>query len=69
MVIPVSLIAIEAPDEDFRRIPPVGPGTSLIMRVLWPTDWITITCTPGGAARARGGTSAEEPQKHPDQMG
>jgi hypothetical protein len=34
MVIPVSLIAIMAPDDDFRRMPPVEPGWSLSIRMF-----------------------------------
>ena len=34
MMIPVSLMLIRAPDTVFSKIPPVGPGTSLIINVF-----------------------------------
>src|SRR5271155_205268 len=69
MVMPVSLMAMEAPDEDLRRMPPLAPGASLIIRMFPPTDCRTMVWTPGGEAVAKGGTSAALPQKQPDQTG
>ena len=41
--------------------PPVGPGTSEIISVFWPCDWMTMFGVTGGAASASAGTSAALP--------
>src|SRR5207302_1568463 len=69
MVMPTSEIEIIAPVADFRRMPPVGPGTSLIISAFWPVVWMTTFCRTGGAASASAGTSAVEPQKQPTHTG
>ena len=39
MMMPVSLIEIIAPVSVFSRMPPVGPGTSESISVVWPWVW------------------------------
>src|SRR5688500_5822452 len=68
-VMPTSLIAIEAPLSERRRMPPVGPGRTLIMRPFPLGVWRVIEGTPGGDALAIAGTSAALPKKPPTQIG
>src|ERR1051325_5336815 len=68
MVIPVSLISIFAPVAVFRTMPPVGPGASLMSRVVWPVVWKRRCAIVGGVEVAAEGTSPV-PQKQPLQMG
>src|SRR6516165_3485216 len=69
IVMPVSDTDMSAPVDDLSRMPPVGPGMSLISSVFWLTVWTTICCRPGGAARASAGTCAAVSQKQPTQIG
>src|SRR2546426_2880555 len=69
MMIPVSLTEIVAPVGVFSRMPPVGPGKSLIRIVFWPWVWRTKFGTAGGAASASPGTSAADPYQQPLQIG
>src|SRR6266851_9755008 len=69
MVMPTSLMAIIAPVRVLSRMPPVGPGVSLSISVVWPPVCRTMLGRVGGARNARGGTSAIEPYQQPVQMG
>src|SRR5262245_52312009 len=56
IVMPVSLTMISAPVGLLRRIPPVGPGTSLIIRTCCAVVCRTTCPNPGGAPEASTGT-------------
>src|SRR5262249_5518855 len=68
IVIPLSLITSIAPPA-VLSVMPGPPGTSESTMVCWP--WL---CRPmfgwlGDPASASGGTSADVPHQHPDQIG
>jgi outer membrane protein assembly factor BamB len=52
-----SLIAMDAPFAALIRMPPVGPGTSLIVIPFCRGVWKVMAGTPGGVAFAIGGFS------------
>ena len=60
---------IMAPVMVFSRIPPAGPGMSLIAIVFCRPDCSTTLGLAGLPARASAGTSAATPQKPPTQIG
>ncbi|MGZ8403117.1 MAG: hypothetical protein ACXWVR_07550 [Rhodoplanes sp.] len=62
MMIPTSLTEIMAPVVVWIRMPPVGPGTSLMTRPFFNVVCSVMPLTPGGTACASTGTSAAEPQ-------
>ena len=61
MTMPVSLTETIAPVVVFIRMPPVGPGTSLIVRLFCSGVCRVIPGTPGGTISAAAGTSAALP--------
>ena len=61
MMMPVSLTETIAPVVVLIRIPPVGPGTSLIVRLFCSGVCKVIPGTPGGTISAAAGTSAAVP--------
>ena len=62
MVMPTSLTEIIAPVVVCIRMPPVGPGTSLMVRPFFKGVCRVMPGTPGGTACASTGTSAALPQ-------
>src|SRR5260370_24288058 len=68
MVMPTSLMAIIAPVRVLSRMPPVGPGVSLSISVVWPPVCRTMLGRVGGASSATGGPSATHPCHQPVQQ-
>ncbi len=69
IVMPVELIAIDAPSEVFNVMPPLEPATSL-STMLWPPRvWRIIEGDEGMPFFASVGTSDDEPGKQPVQIG
>ena len=69
IVMPTSLTMIIAPVTLFSRMPPAGPGTSLIAMAFCSPDCSTTLGLAGLPASASAGTSAALPQKPPTQTG
>jgi hypothetical protein len=62
IVMPISLTEIIAPPVVWIRMPPVGPGVSLMTMPFVNVVCSVMPAMPGGTAFARAGVSAALPQ-------